>query len=175
MFKFLFVAALLASSNAFGGVKHCNCVELERRVGGLESVLRRANIGSYEREVVRKDIASAVSFLRQVDPYYTSDNEQARLCSLGAQACDSSWRRWQPWLAQNGMDKETYCDDYGPGDGGGYQVPNEGDRGCPRVQWKTEERARKGLRQREGHQGRRYEVFYDRYSSCYGYRRISNY
>jgi hypothetical protein len=181
MIRTLIVALALLSSAApaMAYEKDCNCVELERRVNGLQTVISTVRFkNNYEREVVRKDLQDAQSYLRQVDYNRTKETEQERLCSLGAQACDNSWAKWQPWLAQNGYDRQLYCNDDKRGrdsDDRGRDrdqtVTRDGDRGCPSAQWKSQERAQDGLELNEGRNSRRFETYYDRRSSCYGYQR----
>ena len=88
---------------------NCNCMELQRRVRGLEIAAYRAPMGNYERERVRREAYEGGRYLAKAS--YTHDqSEKDRLCSLGNQEVDYAWVRWQPWLARNGYDHSTPCE-----------------------------------------------------------------
>ncbi len=86
----------------------CSCVELERRIQGLERVLQHARLDRYETRSIERDLRDGYHMLDQVNQR-TSHGEQERICSLGNQDVDRSWVRWQPWLAQRRLDPGNRC------------------------------------------------------------------
>jgi len=88
---------------------HCDCYELQRRVTGLNNVLRYARISRNEEQIIREDISDGYYYLNQINSN-TPYGEQARICSEGNQTVDVSWRRWQAWLAERRLDPGNRCE-----------------------------------------------------------------
>jgi hypothetical protein len=87
----------------------CTCLEFERRDRGLSYVANYVNLSYQERNDIYNQLQRGRSNYNQVNFYSDSQDRQNQLCSLGNQAVDYSWRRWQPWLAQNGIDYVPNC------------------------------------------------------------------
>lgn len=99
-------AALPAVANRFEQ-RACSCFELDRRVQGLEYVLRYARLDHLESRRIRNDVSAGKSTLRQSQ--YLNGERQEQACSLGNQDVDQSWVRWQSWIARNGADIGNRC------------------------------------------------------------------
>ncbi|MDZ4676068.1 MAG: hypothetical protein SGI74_01045 [Oligoflexia bacterium] len=105
----LSLVVLLSAAPAFAGYKACTCLEFERRANGLEYVTDYVQISYQERNVIQRQLQRGYQSYSQVDFYYDNQDTQNRLCTLGNQAVDPSWRRWQSWLAQHGVDYTPNC------------------------------------------------------------------
>jgi hypothetical protein len=91
------------------GRLHCMCYELDRRLTGLENVIRYARISRYEENILNRDIRDGDYYFRQVTDR-TPYEEQARICSEGNQVVNVSWVRWQGWLKKQRLDPGTPCE-----------------------------------------------------------------
>ncbi|HEX4925119.1 MAG TPA: hypothetical protein VFV50_13585 [Bdellovibrionales bacterium] len=89
--------------------KACSCYELERRLNGLNTVLRSVRLDRREERQISRDYRQGYRYYQQVNFRRDSRGEQERVCSLGNQAVDRSWVRWQPWLARRGWDQGNPC------------------------------------------------------------------
>lgn len=89
--------------------KACACYELERRLNGLYVILSRVRLDRWEERQISRDYRQGYRYYQQVNFRRDSRGEQERVCSLGNQAVDRSWVRWQPWLARRGWDQGNRC------------------------------------------------------------------
>jgi hypothetical protein len=115
---FLIAIAIFATAPAFAQFDvrpnrpdrrgSCFCVELQRRVSGLNYVIRNAQLDSYEARDLRDDVYYGREALD--DAMYADSAEQDAICSRGNEDVDNSWRRWQPWVARRGADIGNRCE-----------------------------------------------------------------
>jgi hypothetical protein len=150
--------------------ERCNCQELERRLRGLEYVVRNERLDYREQQDIQQQINRGQSYLSQVDVNRDSAQRQDSVCSQGAQAVAYAWGRWQPELARMGVDRDIYCVDDNSNQGPDIDVPYDGDEGCPRGLWKTEDRCLAGIDLREGRNNRyMFKTQYMQMSRCWRY------
>jgi hypothetical protein len=146
----------------------CSCQEYERRSRGLNYVVNRVNVSQYERYNIENQLRNGNNYYRQAQ-YTNNVNDQERGCSMANQAVDSSWRRWQPWLAQRGIDYEVYCNNNN-NDNDYNNFPINGDRQCERFAWLNRNRAERAIVLREGPRNAyKYQVVPTR-RGCFTYR-----
>ncbi|MGE3975424.1 MAG: hypothetical protein AB7F59_12945 [Bdellovibrionales bacterium] len=114
MIKLFAVAALFTATLAAPNVEaqrrpqaECNCIELERRVQGLQNAVRYFRINNFERRQLRQDIQVGRNYLRQAS---VNRRNAGSICTYGNRAVNRSWVRWQPALAQRGLDIGNRCE-----------------------------------------------------------------
>ena len=158
------------------GMKSCACNELERRLTGLRALValrgsdtfskrfseKSAKLGKVEAEM-KAGIGAGKSSLNRAEqkPY----PEQEDICGQGAGKLESAWAEWQPFLADNGLDRDYFtgvkASNRGIPDEGDLQ-PNPQGRVCEKGQFWTADRAMWAINGREGictqHQFKLHEI-----------------
>ncbi len=146
-------------------LRSCSCNELERRIGGLRTLLKVSGRGSfaagYPQEAqaltgARSGLDSAVGSASRVldDAAGKGYLEQERICGEGITALNRPWSTWQPFLAENDLDSDYYrnvkmAHPTISADGDLEPQPGKG-RVCRKGQWWTQDRALWAISSREG-------------------------
>jgi hypothetical protein len=106
-----FVGALLiltaGASPALAYPTACGCVELNRRIRGLEYVLSSGGVNGWEYNQIQQGLNQARGTLNSSSRFPV--NVQEANCSRSNQMLDNEWVRWQPRVSQRGADIGNYC------------------------------------------------------------------
>jgi hypothetical protein len=102
------ILTLMSASALAQSYQACYCVELQRRVSGLEYLASYGPLSGWERNQVQNDINYGYDMMNRAQ-YAQSTEEANGICSQGNVGVDREWVRWQPWIAQHGADRGNYC------------------------------------------------------------------